>query len=231
MVDDLEFTPAANAYPYYLSTSNTAPSNNTAATSVATGTSINLSNLQPSTTYYLWMRTYNGDSYGNWTVSPLSFTTAPQVLPIELKSLQAEVKGNNLLVNWQTSSESNNSHFFVQVPANGRTWTDLAKVASKAANGNAATELSYTFSFPLGQIALAGFGLLGLFLLPATRNKWLRLLMVALVIGGMAGCAKTSELSDELNNGLKTGQAIYVRLAQVDLNGTINYSEAVLVKR
>ncbi|RYZ96004.1 MAG: fibronectin type III domain-containing protein [Sphingobacteriaceae bacterium] len=151
-VDDIEYTPAANAYPYYLSTNNAAPGSNTVATSVATGTTINLNNLQPATTYYLWMRTYNGDTYGNWTPGPITFTTKAQVLPVQLTAFNAKLSSNTLMLDWQTASEKNSSHFLVQLSKNGSAWTDITKVPSKAISGNSATSLNYTCSYPLGQI-------------------------------------------------------------------------------
>ncbi|MCJ0742718.1 fibronectin type III domain-containing protein [Pedobacter montanisoli] len=230
IIDDLEYSPLENVYPYYLSTVNTAPANNETASGLATGTTLNLTGLQPSTTYYVWMRTYNGNGYGNWTTSPLTFTTSA-VLPITLQSFSAERKGNELYVNWKTASENNNSHFLIQASVNGSTWTNLGKVNSKATNGNSSAALSYTFTHSLSQLALAGFSLLGLLLLPATRNKFLKFAMLLLVITSITACAKVDVTSPQLDKGLTTAQSVYVRLVQVDLDGTLTYSDAVQAKK
>ncbi|WP_410222385.1 hypothetical protein [Pedobacter sp.] len=229
-IDDLEYSPLENVYPYYLSTVNTAPANNETASGLATGTALNLTGLQPSTTYYVWMRTYNGNAYGNWTASPLTFTTSA-VLPITLQSFSAERKGNELYVKWKTASENNNSHFLIQASVNGSIWTNLGKVNSKAVNGNSSAALSYTFNHSLDQLALAGFGLLAFLLLPATKNKFLKLAMLLLVITSIAACAKVDDTSPQLHKGLTTAQSVYVRLVQVNLDGSLTYSDVVQAKK
>ncbi|MNK34399.1 NHL repeat protein [compost metagenome] len=153
-------------------------------------------------------------------------------LPVTLTNFTAKTEtGNKVILNWTTTSETNNSHFVIQKSVNGSTWTDVAKVASKAEKGNSSVPLNYTLSLPLGELALAGFGLLGLLLLPATRNRYLRFAVVLLVIGSIAGCAKTDDTTNQLGEDLKSGQAIYVRIAQVDLDGTTTYSDAIAVKK
>ncbi len=176
------------------------------------------------------MRTYNGNGYGNWTASPLTFTTSA-VLPIKLQSFSAERKGNELYVNWETASENNNSHFLIQASINGSTWIDLGKVNSKAVNGNSSAPLSYTFNQSLGQLALASFSLLGFLLLPVSRNKFLKLAMLLLVITSIAACAKMDDTFPQLQKDLTTAQSVYVRLVQVDLDGTLTYSDAIQARK
>ncbi|MNK34400.1 NHL repeat protein [compost metagenome] len=157
--------------------------------------------------------------------------SAPYPLPVKLTAFTAKTVGGTVQLNWETTSETNNSHFVIQKSVNGSTWTDVAKVASKAEKGNSSVPLNYTLSLPLGELALAGFGLLGLLLLPATRNRYLRFAVVLLVIGSIAGCAKTDDTTNQLGEDLKSGQAVYVRISQVDLDGTTTYSDAIAVKK
>jgi hypothetical protein len=47
-------------------------------------------------------------------------------------------------LSWTTSSEQNNAYFTLQHSTDGTNFTTIAKVNSKAQNGNSATELNYS---------------------------------------------------------------------------------------
>ncbi len=68
-------TPPAS-YDYYFATSITAPTNATEPTGNVTGTTVNISPLAPSTTYYFWVRSNCGTDGESFWVGPLSFNTA-----------------------------------------------------------------------------------------------------------------------------------------------------------
>jgi gliding motility-associated-like protein len=67
---------AATSYDYYVSATNTAPNATTEPTGNATGNSTIIEGLDPTTTYYVWVRSNCGDVNGVsfWT-GPVSFTT------------------------------------------------------------------------------------------------------------------------------------------------------------
>lgn len=73
----------SNGYEYYLATTNTAPVAGTTPTgTVSSGTTINLINLSPVTTYYIFVRSNCGSSNSIWT-AVRSFTTfqSPSTIP------------------------------------------------------------------------------------------------------------------------------------------------------
>lgn len=58
----------SNGYDYYYSTTNTAPTSSTAPSgNVLTGTTVNLSSLNPATTYYYWIRSNCGSESSAWS--------------------------------------------------------------------------------------------------------------------------------------------------------------------
>ena len=67
----------SNGYQYYISTSNTAPSSTVPVTgSVAAGTTtVTITGLTPSTTYYVWVRSNCGSDFSTWSTTSTSFTT------------------------------------------------------------------------------------------------------------------------------------------------------------
>jgi len=50
------------------------------------------------------------------------------ILPVELMSFNAEKKGNAILLDWSTLSETNNSHFNIEKSANGSNFTTIGRV-------------------------------------------------------------------------------------------------------
>lgn len=79
------YSPPANGYQYFLSTSSTTPSySDTPSGSTAAGvTSVNLSGLASSTTYYIWVRSNCSGYFSAWSV-PTSFITLAGSTPLIL---------------------------------------------------------------------------------------------------------------------------------------------------
>lgn len=154
-----------------------------------------------------------------------------EVLPVKFGEVAAKIQSGRLNVDWSTVSETNNAKFIVQGSVNGTTWTDLGTVATKAVNGQSSVKQDYSFSTPWGNATLAGFGLLGLFLLPALRNRLLRLGMAALVVCVAISCAKENTSPVDFANDTASAQNVYVRVAQVDINGATTYSNVAVAKK
>lgn len=56
-------------------------------------------------------------------------------LPVNLVSFTAKAQNNAAVLNWQTASETNNSHFTVKHSTNGVDFVTLGNIAAKGANG------------------------------------------------------------------------------------------------
>jgi len=67
----------------------------------------------------------------------------PNVLPIELISFEAKCNNNDVIINWSTATEINNSHFFVERSINGIDFVSTAQVVG-AGNSNSLKNYSYT---------------------------------------------------------------------------------------
>ena len=153
-------------------------------------------------------------------------------LPVSFGTISAKIQSGLLKVEWTTLSETNNDRFVVQGSANGVDWTDLGTVVSKVAEATSAGTLSYSFSTPIEVAALAGFGLLGLLLLPAGKNRWFRLAIFAITLAVLFNsCAKETNGLKQLNEGTATSKVTYVRIAQIDKDGKTTYSDAVAAKK
>lgn len=183
--------------------------------------------LDPLKSYYI--KTYTGLATGNWscTVSGMVFG----VLPIDLGSFSAKIHSGKLLVYWMTYSERNNDKFVVQAAIDGQSWIDLGTVNSKGIAGSSSTPLSYSFSMPWAKQLLAGFGLLGLLLLPAVRSRAKKLLLLCLVLVAALSCAKEHSVLTELEKATISGKPIYIRLMQLDKDGSSSFSQIVVPKK
>lgn len=58
-------------------------------------------------------------------------------LPITLLSFEAVAKENEVLIEWSTASEENNSHFIIERSSNGNHFSELATIAGQGTSNNA----------------------------------------------------------------------------------------------
>ena len=75
-----------------------------------------------------------------------------QVLPVELVSFTAQVRGTAVGLTWRTSSEKNNDHFVVERSADGRTFQPLSTVPG-AGTTSVTTNYTATDAHPLPGIS------------------------------------------------------------------------------
>jgi hypothetical protein len=71
-----------------------------------------------------------------------AITGACTVVPVELTQFTGTNKGDKNILNWQTATEVNNSHFVVQKSRDGNNFTDIGTVK---ANGSTGTPQYYDF--------------------------------------------------------------------------------------
>lgn len=65
-----------------------------------------------------------------------SLFTNNAVLPVNLKSFTAKTQNNSAVLNWETASETNNSHFVVNSSTDGLNFNALTTAIAKSANGS-----------------------------------------------------------------------------------------------
>ena len=99
------------------------------------------------TTNYAWARVFVPADHMMVCVQDFAYETAPGVpigggvIPVELVSFDAQVNGSDVVLNWETSSETNNAGFEVQM-MQGEDWNVLGFV-----EGNGTTTETQTYSF------------------------------------------------------------------------------------
>ena len=84
-------------------------------------------------------------SQGNTSISNVNSETSlailvPIALPINLLSFSGECLSNQIRLNWETASESNNEHFSIERSADGIIWTEIGTIN---AAGNATSSIKY----------------------------------------------------------------------------------------
>lgn len=149
----------------------------------------------------------------------------PSVLPVTFGQVQASVSNGSLQVNWSTLSEKNNDHFIVQVSADGREFHTIgAPVASKATDGNSDSALAYSFNQTFSASAVAAITLALLLIFPAytnRRTKWMVTAIAIVIVAGLYSCSKNDAVA------VPQDKEVFVRVGQVDKDGTTKYSPAV----
>ncbi len=167
---------------------------------------------------------------GGTTIDPVNFGISDIILPVTFGSLSATIRNGVLMLNWSTIHELNNDHFEVEASTNGKDFVKIGEIESKAVNGNSDTVIEYkfdisTYGHALGVISI--FSLMFLGSMYNIRRKFLCIILVGLVVAGISyGCRKKDNSGIDLENG-----AMYIRIAQVDKDGTKSYSKVVKVIR
>jgi hypothetical protein len=92
----------------------------------------------------------NGD--GTYTIFSLSTNngllatkTDTRVLPVTFSSFTAAKRNKTVALTWTTETESNNAGFEIQKSINGKDFSSIGFVATKANNGNSNQTLKYAF--------------------------------------------------------------------------------------
>ncbi|WP_346238995.1 hypothetical protein ABDK00_009710 [Niabella insulamsoli] len=170
---------------------------------------------------------WTGDDTGVGTTSVgTTLGTSAVALPVIFNGISAKKVDNKLTISWQTVSEKNNDHFDVQVSKDGVAFETIATVKSKAANGDSDTPLQYHFTIDLtGGVALSGLLMLSVFSAACWKaRKWRASIAVAslLVIASLS-CSKGRA---EIPTG---DEPIYLRLVQVDKDGSKMYTKVIAV--
>lgn len=155
-------------------------------------------------------------------------TTSPCVLPVNFGPIEASISQNNTLnVSWSTVSEKNNDHFRVEVSKDGNEFVQAgSNIPSKSADGNSTMQLNYAASFSLGGFAASTVMGLLLFTPLLLRNKKrgkITTLMMALIFVGLGLYSCTKEKS-EIDTSI---ESIFVRIVQVDLDGTEKKTQVI----
>lgn len=76
-------------------------------------------------------------------VFDFSSTSCVTALPVEFSSFSARPVNGEVLLNWTTGEEINNSHFEVQTSVDGRRWENIGTVNGV---GNSVQEVNYSFT-------------------------------------------------------------------------------------
>lgn len=164
-------------------------------------------------------------------ISNLNFGMYIEPLAVNFGNITAVVNADGLLtVNWETISEENNDHFDIEASLDGKKFKKIASIKSQVINGNSDKPLTYTISTSLADAAaLMGVSLLGLSLLGVGFN---RKKSVTMLFASVLAISLTLTFACKKSDYAETKQGkMFIRIAQVDIDGTISYSKPVSVVR
>ena len=162
----------------------------------------------------------------NSASASLNVKVVSGALPIELAYFNAYKKDNEIELDWRTDMESNNACFIVQKSENGSGFYDIARIDSKAINGNSNIQLNYSYQVNTGNaqadmhMILPVMVLLILISLISKLNKVFKSLLLGIACLLLFSCNKSVITPSQTPASSKTA----FRLKQVDLDGNINYS-------
>lgn len=163
----------------------------------------------------------------NVPVSNVKFGLQQSPMAVMFGAINASIKDNQLLVNWETLHEENVNYFDVQVSSNGTDFTSVQKVKSLATDGNSDSKISYSTSIIITAGAVMGSAVLGLLFIGLTnRRRWLvAVISIFMISGVFIACQKSND------GAYKNGDKLFVRIVQIDKDGGKQASKVVQATR
>ncbi len=149
-------------------------------------------------------------------------------LPVTFGPISPKIVNNTLVIDWSTLSETNNSHFDIEISNDGRSFTKIGQVKSAAVDGNSSGVLNYEFTYTIPGKAIAGglalVLLAGGSIMYKRKNRYpvMAMLSVVLISASLFSCSK-SDYAIEASND----QKVFVRIVQVDIDGQTSASQAI----
>jgi hypothetical protein len=93
----------------------------------------------------VWTVCFPVDSFSTFICHTCNPGNAP--LPVTLNSFTGKKQNETSLLEWETSSEVNNSHFVLERSKDGKQFSALSgKISSKSPNGNSSMPLTYAYT-------------------------------------------------------------------------------------
>ncbi|MFV0605365.1 MAG: SprB repeat-containing protein [Niabella sp.] len=148
-------------------------------------------------------------------------------LPVNWGMFSALIKDGKLIVNWSTLMENNNAHFEIQVSKDGKNFIPIGTVVTKAVDGNSSKEISYEFIQEYSKVAGAFAISIALGLLTFGFNKKKNILKVIAVIVLASGLFVACKRGNDTLNIAEDNAKIWVRIVQIDKDGTQKTSSIV----
>jgi surface protein len=90
----------------------------------------------------------SGSGGKGWTITGDAFSSSCGALPVTWLDFTGQFAKNNVILNWKTASEQNNTGFDVERSADGRSWSKIGFIPGKT-NSAVPTPYSYTDLSPL----------------------------------------------------------------------------------
>ncbi|SDC66530.1 BspA family leucine-rich repeat surface protein [Niabella drilacis] len=149
------------------------------------------------------------------------------VLPVNFGAVSAIFKNNRLYIHWVTLSETNSSYFDIEVSRDGKTFTKLETVSSKAVNGMSQNHLNYEYTAMMPQAAtVIGLMAFGLLLSVSGRKRKRVYVAILVLVSGFTALSSCQKNGDELDAAGQGGQ-LFIRIKQVDKDGDFQYSKVI----
>lgn len=177
-------------------------------------------NLTAGTTYVLVTTTFYLGEYGTIPVTITGPFTTP--LPVEMSDLAAKAKNQSAELSWTTYSEVNSKGFYIQKSHDGKEFTNIDYVNSKAEGQSVVTNYSYddTKASAINFYRLAQEDVNG-------SISYSNIVKVTLESKLSQVEVYPNPSSEALNVVFSLNKEAQVKMQLVDMNGRIVYSEQV----
>ncbi|TXH20758.1 MAG: hypothetical protein E6Q95_05115 [Chitinophagaceae bacterium] len=167
--------------------------------------------------------------FANSTTNTVNLGIRNKALSVSFGAITASIVNGNLVIDFSTLNETNNSRFEIEASTDGKNFTKIGEVISQSKEGNSTETIQYSFSKNAANAtAVLGFGLLAIGGLGLGFKRNRKLIFGLLMLVGTAtaytGCTKNDAAAS------KDG-SLFIRIVQVDKDGGKSYSKVVKVNQ
>ena len=165
-----------------------------------------------------WELSFNTPSFSQFRIHGANNNNAP--LPIVLKNFEGKKLTSSDELTWTTNSESNNAYFNLQHSTDGINFETIAKVNSKAINGNSSNELNYQ---AINSRPVLGHNYYRLQQVDIDNKTSIHAKMLDLIWGANGSTVNIypNPTSDVLNIDLYTNTALNTTVKVLDMSGRV----------
>jgi len=159
----------------------------------------------------------------SWGLADLATEYHPITkLPVSFGDISATATNGQLMVQWQSLTETNCKNYTVEASNDGENWITLGTISSKALNGNSSTALTYTFTgaIPMGLAGISLAFLLGTLF----KSRKVRILMAVVCVIAVASCSKSAADKEAIVKSEK----VLIRIVNHDIDNNISATSKIV---
>lgn len=159
----------------------------------------------------------------SWDLADLATNYGPDTrLPVSFGDISATISNGQLVVQWQSLTETNCKNYTIEASGDGENWTTIGTISSKANNGYSSGPLNYTYTgaVPMGLAGISLAFLLGILF----KSRKVRIIIALVCITSIISCSKSAADKEAIMKSEK----VLIRIVNHDVDNNITATSKIV---